>query len=136
MWENCMRFVTDQPITVRELEALARTGTNLDGMRRWDYLTIDGTTKKIHRGRPGPHAVLRATARGLQARQVWLPLPGLIEQRWRERLGAGPLDQLRDALLAVASRLDPGLPDCRSSATRCSAGDRTLRSRRDPGPST
>ena len=34
MFENCLRFVTDQPMTVHELETLARTGTNLDGMRR------------------------------------------------------------------------------------------------------
>jgi methyltransferase (TIGR00027 family) len=112
MWENCMRFVTDQPITVRELQTLARTGTNLDGMRRWGYITIDGTARKIHDGRPGPDAVLRATPKGLLAREVWLPLPGLIEQRWRERLGDGHLDRLRHALLAVVGGLDPGLPDC------------------------
>jgi methyltransferase (TIGR00027 family) len=111
MFENCLRFVTDQPITVGELESLARTGTNLDGMRRWGYVTIDGTAKKIHRGRPGPGAVLRATARGLQARQIWLPLPAVIEQRWAERFGAGPVGQLRQALQAVAGQLDPGLPD-------------------------
>src|SRR5712671_4534594 len=57
MWENCMRFVTEEPITVGELETPSRTGTNLDGMRRWGYLTIDGSTGKIHRGRPGPDAV-------------------------------------------------------------------------------
>jgi hypothetical protein len=111
MFENCLRFVTDQPITVGELQTLARTGTNLDGMRRWGYITIDGTAKKIHHGRPGPGAVLRATARGLQARQIWLPLPAVIEQRWAERFGAGPIGQLRQALLAVAGQLDPGLPD-------------------------
>jgi methyltransferase (TIGR00027 family) len=108
MFENCLRFVTDQPITVRELETLARTGTNLDGMRRWGYITIDGTAKKIHHRRPGPDAVLRATARGLQARQIWLPLPAVIEQRWTERFGPGPL---RQALQEVAGQLDPGLPD-------------------------
>jgi hypothetical protein len=111
MFENCLRFVTDQPITVGELETLARTGTNLDGMRRWGYITIDGTAEKIHHGRPGPGAVLRATARGLQARQIWLPLPAVIEQRWTERFGAGPVGRLRQALLAVAGQLDPGLPD-------------------------
>src|SRR5215470_5765242 len=37
MWENCMRYVTGEPITVGDLEARARTGTNLDGMRRWGY---------------------------------------------------------------------------------------------------
>jgi methyltransferase (TIGR00027 family) len=111
MFENCLRFVTDQPITVGELETLARTGTNLDGMRRWGYITIDGTAKKTHRGRPGPGAVLRATARGLRARQIWLPLPAAIEQRWTERFGAAPVGQLRQALLAIAGQLDPGLPD-------------------------
>jgi methyltransferase (TIGR00027 family) len=111
MFENCLRFVTDQPITVGELEMLTRTGTNLDGMRRWGYITIDGTAKKIHQGRPGPGAVLRATARGLRAREMWLPLPGLIEQRWRERYGAGLIGRLRHGLEAVAGQLDPGLPD-------------------------
>jgi methyltransferase (TIGR00027 family) len=112
MWENCLRHVTDQPITVGELETRARTGTNLDGMRRWGYITIDGTARKIHRSRPGPDAVLRATAAGLRAREVWLPLPGLIEQRWRERFGSGQVDRLRDALIAMVGQLNPGLPDC------------------------
>ena len=111
MFENCLRFVTDQPVTVGELETLARTGTNLDGMRRWGYITIDGTAKRIYRGRPGPDAVLRATAHGLRARQIWLPLPAAIEQRWTERFGAAPVGRLRQALLAVAGQLDPGLPD-------------------------
>jgi methyltransferase (TIGR00027 family) len=112
MWENCMRFVTDEPITVGELETLARTGTNLDGMRRWGYVTIDGTSKKVHKAPPGPHAVLRATAKGLRARQVWLPLSGLIEERWRERFGAGQVGALRDSLIPLVDQLDPGLPDC------------------------
>jgi hypothetical protein len=107
-----MRFVTDEPITVAELETLARTGTNLDGMRRWGYVTIDGTSKKVHKTRPGPDAVLRATAKGLRARQVWLPLAGLIEERWRERFGAGQLALLRGSLIQLVGQLDPGLPDC------------------------
>jgi methyltransferase (TIGR00027 family) len=111
MFENCLRFVTDQPITVGELETLARTGTNLDGMRRWGYITIEGTARKIHDGRPGPGAVLRATPRGLRVRQVWQPLPPAIEQRWTERFGASQIGELRQALIAVAGQLDPGLPD-------------------------
>jgi methyltransferase (TIGR00027 family) len=111
MFENCLRFVTDQPITVRELETRTRTGTNLDGMRRWGHITIDGTSKKIRKTRLGPGAVLRATARGLRAREAWLPLPGLIEQRWRERYGAELIGPLRHRLEATAAQLDPGLPD-------------------------
>ena len=112
MYENCLKFVGEEPITVAELERLARTGTNLDGMRRWGYITIDGTARKIHKTRPGPGAVLRATQRGLQARQVWTPIAGLTEQRWRERFGADQIGRIQDALREVAARLDPGLPDC------------------------
>jgi methyltransferase (TIGR00027 family) len=112
MWENCMRYVGEEPVTVRELQRLARTGTNLDGMRRWGYVTIDGTSEKVHKRSPGPDAVLRATAKGLMARQIWQPLAALIEQRWRERFGAAEIGLLRDRLQAVAGRLDPGLPDC------------------------
>ncbi len=112
MYENCMRHVTEEPLTVAELEARARTGTNLDGMRRWGYITIDGTARKIHHGHPGRHAVLRATAAGLRAREVWAPLAGLVEQRWRDRFGASQAGRLRDSLLTLVRRLDPGLPDC------------------------
>jgi methyltransferase (TIGR00027 family) len=112
MWENCMRYVTGEPITVGDLEARARTGTNLDGMRRWGYITIDGTARKVHNGRPSPGAVLRATPAGLQAREIWRPLPGLIEQRWHERFGADPLGRLRGPLTGLVGLLDPGLPDC------------------------
>ncbi len=112
MWENCMRFVGEDPVTVSELQRLARTRTNLDGMRRWGYITIDGRAEKIRSGQPGRNAVLRATGKGLQARQIWRPIDGLIEQRWRERFGADQTGRLRDALIAVAEGLDPGLPDC------------------------
>jgi DNA-binding MarR family transcriptional regulator len=112
MYENCLKFVGEEPMTVAELERLARTGTNLDGMRRWSYITIDGTSKKIHKTRPGPGAVLRATPRGLQARQVWTPIASLTEQRWRDRFGTEQVGRLKDALRAVVARLDPGLPDC------------------------
>jgi methyltransferase (TIGR00027 family) len=116
MWENCLRFL-DRPLTVAELTRLARTGTNLDGMRRWGYLTIDGSAKAARTGagrlkHTGPGAVLRATAAGQRSREIWAPLPALIEDRWRERHGAAAIGQLRDSLQVIAGQLDPGLPDC------------------------
>jgi len=113
MYENCLRFL-DQPRTVAELQRLARTGTNLDGVRRWGYVTISGSgiTASGRRKRPGQDAVLRATPAGQLAREAWAPLPALVEERWRERYGAKEIGQLRDALLAIAGQLDPGLPDC------------------------
>ena len=113
MYENCLRFL-DQPRTVAELQRLARTGTNLDGVRRWGYVTISGTaiTASGRRRRPGQDAVLRATPAGQLAREVWAPLPALIEGRWRERYGATEIGRLRDALGTIAGQLDAGLPDC------------------------
>jgi methyltransferase (TIGR00027 family) len=116
MFENCLRYLRE-PVTVAELRNLARTGTNLDGMRRWGYITIDGTGKAQRSGagrlaRPGPRAVLRLTSAGERARQEWAPLPGLVEDRWRERYGAPLVTRLRKALESVAAQLDPSLPDC------------------------
>ncbi|MGH3185906.1 MAG: class I SAM-dependent methyltransferase [Streptosporangiaceae bacterium] len=112
MWETCMRFVGDEPITVAELEALARTPTNLDGMRRWGYITVDGAASKTYKASPKRNAVLRAGAKGLRARQTWLPMAGLIEQRWLERFGPATITRLRDSLSELVGQLDPGLPDC------------------------
>jgi DNA-binding MarR family transcriptional regulator len=112
MWENCLRYVTEEPITAGELLARARTGTNLDGMRRWGYVTIDGTARKTRKGKPGPDAVLRATPAGLRAHQAWPPLLPLVEQRWRDRFGSDQVTRLRDSLVALTGQLDPGLPDC------------------------
>jgi hypothetical protein len=41
MWLNCLRFVPEQGIVVRELERAARTRTNWDGMRRWGYVYFE-----------------------------------------------------------------------------------------------
>jgi methyltransferase (TIGR00027 family) len=112
MYENCMRYVTEEPVTVGELEARARTGTNLDGMRRWGYITIDGTARKTRKGNPGPDAVLRATAAGLHAREIWAPLAAVIEERWRDRFGADQVTRLRESLVPLVRQFDPGLPDC------------------------
>ena len=104
-----MRYVTGDPITVGDLEARARTRTNLDGMRRWGYITIDGTAKKVHNGRPGPDAVLRATAAGLRAREIWRPLAGHVEQRWRERFGVDRVAGLRDPLTSMVQPARSGI---------------------------
>jgi hypothetical protein len=106
MYENCMRYVSDVPITVAELTRLARTGSNLPGMARWGYLETDGDPKH-----PTATSVLTATRAGLKARQIWAPLDDLIEQRWQDRFGA-TVSRLSEALAAIAGGLGHGLPDC------------------------
>ena len=99
MWMNCMRFVPEEGITVRTLEELARTKTNLNGMERWGYVTVISD-------------LIRATPKGRQAQEVWRPLSQVIEKRWRDRFGANEIQQLRESLSAIASQIDLELPDC------------------------
>ena len=88
MWFNCMRFVSEKPMPVAELERRARTPTNLDGMRRWGYVVLEPADPADRRPKP-PRSGLTdpGDAPGCPAaREVWRPLPGVIEDRWRERL--------------------------------------------------
>ena len=101
MWWTCMRFVGEEGIHASELENLARTQTNLNGMARWGYITFDPDTKLI-----------RATRKGLRAREVWRALPGAIEERWQSRFGKNQIDQLRKSLQAVLRQIPYELPDC------------------------
>ncbi len=110
MWANCLRHLPDQGITLAELRRRARTDTNLDGMRRWRYVTY---TPDPGRGkRPKPAAIVAPTAHGRLAREVWQAVTGDIESRWRSRYGPGAVEELRAALAAIVTGLEPGLPDC------------------------
>jgi methyltransferase (TIGR00027 family) len=110
MWANCLRFVPDEGITVGSLGRLARTGTNLDGMRRWGYVTY--SPDPGHGKKPGSDAVLRLTISGREARETWRGLDEIVEGRWRDRFGDGAVAASRSALAGVTGMLDPGLPDC------------------------
>jgi methyltransferase (TIGR00027 family) len=110
MYANCLRHLPDAGITIAALLDRARTGTNLDGMRRWRYVTF--TPDPGHGKRPGPDALIRPTAWGIEARDTWRTVTAEVESRWRDRLGTATFDALRAALVAVAERLDPLSPDC------------------------
>jgi len=94
MWWNCLRALAaaGEPLTVAELHARTRMETNLDGMRRWGYITIDGVGR-VKRGveqrpRPKPSSTLALSRRGEAAAALWQPIPAEIERCWRERFGA------------------------------------------------
>jgi len=110
MYENCLRHLPDTGITIAELHARARTGTNLDGMRRWRYVRYSpdpGPGK-----RPRPDTLIRPTVWGIEARDTWRTVLPEVESRWRDRLGPEEFTALRAALTELAARLDPSLPDC------------------------
>ena len=104
MWSNCMQFVGEEGIKVGELEDLARAKTNVNGMQRWGYITIEGSMRSSQ--------VIRATSKGRQAQEVWRPLFDEIEKRWEARFGRDLVHQLRQTLGALISRIDGDLPDC------------------------
>ena len=55
---------------------------------------------------------MRATEGGRKAQEVWGPLFGVIDDRWRQRFGDKAIADLRTALSAIVDRLDLELPDC------------------------
>jgi len=112
MWTNCMQFVGEHGVTVRELERLARTSTNLNGMERWRYIVIAPDPADTRPKPPRSEWVIHATAAGRKAQEVWRPLFGVIEQRWQERFGESEINQVRECLWAVASQSEIQLPDC------------------------
>ncbi len=112
MWANCMQFLDDEGITVRELERRARTKTNLNGMQRWGNIMVAPDPADPRPKPPRSAWLVRVTPAGRQAQDVWRPLFGVIENRWRERFGEPEIDALRESLWAVASQFDVELPDC------------------------
>jgi DNA-binding MarR family transcriptional regulator len=112
MWSNCMRFVGEGGITVCELERLARTKTNLNGMIRWGYITVKPDPTDSRRKPPSSGWLIRATPAGRKAQEIWQPLFGVIEKRWQERFGRDEIDHLKQALAGLVGQIDVELPDC------------------------
>ena len=112
MWSNCMCFVSEAGVTVRELERLARTKTNLPGMERWGYVVVEPDPADRRPRPPRSAWLVRPTAAGRRAQEVWRPLLGEIEARWQKRFGKDAIEELRKSLWAVAGQLDIELPDC------------------------
>jgi DNA-binding MarR family transcriptional regulator len=95
MWSNFMRLIPAGGVALRAVEANGRI-TNLGGLQRWGYISVEPADQTV-RLKPG----------GRRAQEVWRPLAGEVEQRWRERFGDAAIDELRHALSSVA---DPALP--------------------------
>jgi DNA-binding MarR family transcriptional regulator len=119
MWSNVLRFVGDG-ITVGEFvaalglpkrSALSRLG----GVERWRYVTVGpgtGNREGYGSGRGVKDDwVVRFTAAGVRAAEIWPALPAQIEARWRERFGAGQIAALVEALRAVDQAISTPLPD-------------------------
>jgi hypothetical protein len=112
MWENCLRHLPDQGLSVRELERRARTPTNLRGMERWRYVTVTPDPADPRPKAPRSAWIIRPTASGRMAQEIWRPLAAEVETRWQQRSGAPAFNGLRESLVALDAQLDPRLPEC------------------------
>jgi DNA-binding MarR family transcriptional regulator len=110
LWANVLQYLDGDDVTVAALRARARTNRLLlNGLQRWGYVTLTPPEGQPLRKPPQDDATVRARRAGLRAREVWSPLPAIIDDRWQERLGAPAFDPLDRALRAVfdALRIDP-----------------------------
>ena len=109
---NFMSLVGEEGVTVRQLERQARAATlPLPGMQRWRYVLVAPDPADKRPKPPKRDWLIRPTAKGSRAREIWRPLTAIIEQRWQERFGADFIDSLRNFLAAIVSHFDFELPD-------------------------
>jgi len=109
MWANFMQFVGVGGVPLHEVDDLAHI-TNLAGLQRWGYVKVGPDPAD---GRPAPPRrdwIVRPTRAGRRAQEMWEPLAGIIEDRWRARFGGPAITAMRDALQAPATQLGAGLP--------------------------
>jgi hypothetical protein len=112
MYFNCLRYVGEQGIRLKEMARLARTATNLDGMRRWGYVYYAPDPADERPKPPQTDWMVFLRGGGRMARAVFAPLLPEIEARWVERFGKVAVGELRSALAQIAIQFEPGLPDC------------------------
>jgi DNA-binding MarR family transcriptional regulator len=109
MWANFMQFVGADGVPRREIDDLARI-TNPAGLERWGYITVGPDPADKRPAPPRRDWIVRTTRAGRRAQEMWEPLAGIIESRWRDRFGAEAITTVRDALQALLTRAGGELP--------------------------
>jgi DNA-binding MarR family transcriptional regulator len=114
MWANFMRFVPADGIKVRELASVAGASKpihpSLPGMERWGYVSVQRDAADNRPKPPRADYIVRPGLTGQKAQEIWQTLPGVIEDRWRERFGADVIDGLTESVRALVHQIDVDLP--------------------------
>lgn len=100
MWANCLSHLDAAGAPMHEVADLVAM-TNLAGLERWGYVTVDRTAPRRR------DHVVRPTTATLRANAIWAPLADEIEQRWRDRFD---VHRLGAVLRALTSRFTMTLP--------------------------
>ena len=104
MWVNFLRFLPPDGVPLRDVADLVPL-VNLPGLERWGYVRV-GPRPGGSRPSPSPSrkdAIVRPTRWGRLAQDIYAPLTGVIEGRWRERFGGTVIGQLSEALRTVVA---------------------------------
>jgi hypothetical protein len=112
MYLNCMQFLDEKGMSARQLVRTARAKTNFPGMLRWGYVTIKPDLSRGGAKPPKAEWIVRPTEAGRRAQEIWRPLVGIIEDRWKERFSSEQVEQLISSLTALEHQFDLDLPDC------------------------
>jgi DNA-binding MarR family transcriptional regulator len=117
MWVHCMRYVPADGIPAGELTRQARlTAKSMQTVVKrmsewWGYLIVEPGPAATPAKPPQSAWLVRPTTAGRLAKQVWEPLVGLVEDRWRARFGHEQIEQLRTSLGGIVGQLEVELPD-------------------------
>ena len=117
MWMNFMQFIPEDGISVGDLQRQLHVDDKTIDARLtrmgkwWGYVVVDSSHIGSHSRRISRDDIVRPTAGGRKAIEVWRPLMGIIDQRWEERFSRSEIDQLRSVLCKVASHVAVNLPD-------------------------
>jgi hypothetical protein len=143
VWQTVIQFLANGELTVRELSLRAllppeRLAHMLGCLERWTFLQLRPAAGSVHtmplRHHPRARRNLRdgwgsgrgiraewivsLTSKGCTAAETWPPLTDQIERRWTERFGRIQIDNLRNALQPIASRIDTETPSLLSADLR------------------
>lgn len=116
IWLRFLQHVPLDGIAIVDLHSrLAMSGKGLKIWlarlsRWWGYLAIDDPAGNSAPGRITPAAMVRPTAGGRKAIEVWQTLVPFVESRWRERFGDRAVAALEDGLTELAGKLGPAVP--------------------------
>lgn len=109
MTSNALRVLDDQGVRLRDLPVRAGVSREATAMMV-GYLERAGCVVV----EPDPAAsrgqVARLTEKGQRGRDGRLRRLAAVEDRWRERFGAGPVGALRESLLDLLGRQEDGRP--------------------------
>jgi DNA-binding MarR family transcriptional regulator len=102
---GALRVLSTEPMQVADLPL--RAGLSKEAISRALGLLERGGYAVVEPGPAGSRGkVARLTARGQRAQDGHHRLVGAVEQRWRDRFGAGEIDGLADALRGLFAEAD------------------------------